>query len=231
MAEPPEYNETFLREVDDNLRRDQLEGFAKKYGWLIGTAVVLFLLASGGVIYWQNYKQQRAEKQVEQLTEVFRNISTGNSAGAAQQIQPLTESGSKGVRATALFTRAALALEKNDAKSATEIYRNIAGDSSLPQPYRDAALLRQTALEFDTLQPQQIVSRLSPLAKPGSPWFGSAGEMTAMALIKQGQKDQAAQLFVAIARDKSVPDTIRARAVQIAGSLGVDASGAFTPAQ
>ena len=94
MAEPPEYNETFLREVDDNLRRDQLEGFAKKYGWLIGTAVVLFLLASGGVIYWQNYKQQRAEKQVEQLTEVFRNISTGNSAGAAQQIQPLTESGS-----------------------------------------------------------------------------------------------------------------------------------------
>jgi hypothetical protein len=55
--------------------------------------------------------------------------------------------------------------------------------------------------------------------------------MTAMALIKQGEKGQAANLFVAIAKDKTVPDQIRARSVQIAGTLGVDASGAFTPAQ
>jgi hypothetical protein len=76
-----------------------------------------------------------------------------------------------------------------------------------------------------------VIERLAPMAKPGNPWFGSAGEMTAMALIKQGQKPQAAQLFVAIAKDKNVPDSIRARSVQLAGSLGVDASSAFTPAQ
>jgi hypothetical protein len=231
LAQPPEYNETFLREVDENLRRDQLRDFGKKYGWLIGAAVVLFLIASGGFIYWQHYKQQRSEKQVVQFTEVMRNITTGNTASASQQLQELSNSGSKAVRATALFTQAALALQKNDTKSATATYRAVTEDSSLPQPYRDAALLRQTALEFDALQPQQVIQRLAPLAKPGAPWFGSAGEMTAMALIKQGQKAQAAQLFVAIAKDKSVPDSIRARSVQLAGSLGVDASSAFTPAQ
>jgi hypothetical protein len=231
LAQPPEYNETFLREVDENLRRDQLRDFGKKYGWLIGAAVVLFLLSSGGFIYWQHYKQERAEKEVVQFTEVMRNITTGNTASAQKQLDPLTDSSSKAVRATALFTSAALALEKNDAKSATATYRTIAEDKSLPQPYRDAALLRQTALEFDTLQPQDVIQRLAPLAKPGNAWFGSAGEMTAMALIKQGQKAQAAQLFVAIAKDKSVPDSIRARSVQLAGSLGVDASSAFTPAQ
>jgi len=231
LAQPPEYNETFLREVDENLRRDQLESFAKKYGWLIGIGVALFLLASGGFIYWQQYKLQRSEKQVEQLSEIFRNVAPGNAATTSKQLEPLTDSGSKGVRATALLTQAAMALEQNDSKGATAIYRKVAEDSSLPQPFRDVALLRQTALEFDTLQPQQIVSRLAPLAKPGQPWFGSAGEMTAMALIKHGQSAQAAQLFVAIAKDKSVPDTIRARSVQLAGSLGVDASGAFTPAQ
>jgi hypothetical protein len=231
LAQPPEYNETFLREVDENLRRDQLRDFAKKYGWLIAAGVVLFLLASGGFIYWQHYKQQRAEKEVVQFTEVMRNITTGKTAEAQKQLGDLTDSSSKAVRATALFTSAALALEKNDAKSATATFRTIAEDKSLPQPYRDVALLRQTALEFDSLQPQQVIERLAPMAKPGNPWFGSAGEMTAMALIKQGQKPQAAQLFVAIAKDKSVPDSIRARSVQLAGSLGVDASSAFTPAQ
>ena len=38
--EPDTSNEVFLREVDENLRRDQMEQFAKRYGmWLIGALV------------------------------------------------------------------------------------------------------------------------------------------------------------------------------------------------
>lgn len=231
MAEPPEYNETFLREVDENLRRDQARDFAKKYGAWFGIAIVLFLVASAGFIWWQQHKVQRSEKQVEQLAEIFKNIGSGAPGDAPKQLDDISDSGSKGLRATAMFTRAALALQQNDVKTATAKYREIAADSSLPQPYRDAALLRQTALEFDSLQPQQVISRLEPLAKPGTPWFGSAGEMTALALLKENQPAQAAQLFAAIAKDKSVPDSIRARSVQIASSLGVDASAALPPAQ
>jgi len=231
LAQPPEFNETFLREVDENLRRDRLRDFGKKYGAWVAVAVVVFLIASGGFIYWQQVKLQRSERQVEQLAEIFKNIGSGAPGTAPQQLDELSKSRSKAVRATALFTSAALFLQQNNPKAATAAYRDIAADSSLPQPYRDAALLRQTALEFDSLQPQQVVARLQPLAKPGNPWFGTAGEMTAMALIKQGQKAQAAQLFAAIAKDKSVPDEMRSRAVQIAGSLGVDASSALPPAQ
>lgn len=227
MAEPPEYNETFLREVDENLRRDRLRDLGKKYGGLLAVAVVLFLAASGGFIWWKQHQAERSEKQVEQIAEIFKNVGAGATANAPKQLDELSDSGSKAVRATALFTRAALAVQQNDLKLAAGKFREIAEDSSLPQPYRDAALLRQTALEFDQIQPAEVVSRLAPLAKPGEPWFGSAGEMTAMALIKQGQKAQAAQLFAAIAKDKTVPDPIRERAVQIAGSLGVDASSAL----
>jgi hypothetical protein len=133
------------------------------------------------------------------------------------------------VRASALFTRAAFALQQNDTKTAIATYKSISDDSSLPQPYRDAALIRGTALEFDQMQPDQVIARLQPLAKAGNPWFGSAGEMTALALIKQGKKQEAGQLFAAIAKDKTVPQSIRDRAIQIAGSLGVDASAALGP--
>ena len=230
MAQPPEHNETFLREVDENLRRDRLRDFGKKYGVVLAVGVALFLVASGGFIWWQQHRLERSESQVEQIAEIYKNVGAGAAGTAPAQLDALSNSGSKAVRATAMFTRAALAVQQNDVKLATAKFREIAEDSSLPQPYRDAALLRQTALEFDQLQPQQVVSRLAPLAKPGEPWFGSAGEMTAMALIKQGQKSQAAQLFAAIAKDKTVPDSIRERAVQIAGSLGVDASSAIAPA-
>ena len=73
---------------------------------------------------------------------------------------------------------------------------------------------------------------MKPLAVPGGPWFGSAAEMTALALIKQGKRAEAGKLFAAVARDKRVPESLRSRSVQIASSLGVDASDAMpAPAQ
>ena len=224
MAQSPDnVSETFLREVDENLRRDRIRDFAKENGgWLFG-ALILFLAACGGWIYWQQYQQQRSEKQVEELSQIYLDIGSGNVGTAPQKLDTLAKSGKKSVRASALFTRAALALQQNDHKLAIDKYKEIVADSSLPKAYRDAATIRQTALEFDSIKPDEVISRLAPLAKPGDPWFASAGEMTGMALIKQGKKQEAGRLFATIARDKTVADNARDRAVQIASSLGVDA--------
>ena len=108
-------------------------------------------------------------------------------------------------------------------KAAAAIYGRVAADAALPQPYRDLALVRQTAAEFDTLPPATVIARLTPLAKAGNPWFGSAGEMVGAAYLKQNNPKAAAPIFAAVAKDESVPETIRSRAVQMAGTLGVDA--------
>ena len=229
MAQPPELSETFVREVDENLRRDQLRDFFRTYGNWIIAGVVVFLAASGGFIWWQQHQVKRSEGQVEQLAQVFKDVGNGQTSTAPAQLDELAKSGSIGVRASAMFARAALALQNNDTKSAVGIYRSIATDDDFPKAYREAALVRQTAIEFDQLQPQDVISRLAPLTKAGEPWFGSAGEMTALAMIKQGKRQEAGQLFAAIAHDATVPDTIRARAAQVAGSLGADVGAAAQP--
>lgn len=229
MAQPPDINDTFVKEVDENLRRDQLNDFFKENGGWIAAAVVLFLALSGGLIWYQAHRQQRAEVEVEQLAQVYKDIGVGNTAKVSQELDELTQSGSKAVRASALFTRAAYALQQNDQKLAIASYKAVRDDSSLPDSYRNAALIRETALEFDQLKPEQVIAQLEPLAKPGNPWFGSAGEMTALALIKQGKNKEAGQLFATLAKDKDVPDGIRNRSIQISGSLGADASAALGP--
>jgi hypothetical protein len=219
--------ETFVREVDENLRRDNLRDFFKAYGnWMVG-AIILFLAISGGLIWWNQHRIQQHEGQVQQLAQIYKDIGSGNVAKAPQQLDELSRSGSKSVRATALFARAALAIQQNDTKLAVSTYQSLANDSGLPAPYRDAALIRQTSLEFDQLKPQDVIDRLAPLTKAGEPWFGTAGEMTALAMLKQGKNREAGQLFAAIAKDKGVPDAIRARSIQVAGSLGVDVSAAL----
>ena len=229
MAQPPDISDTFVKEVDENLRRDRIRDFFKEHGsWLVA-GLILFLAACGAFIWYQQHRQQQAEAQVEQLAEIYKAIAVGNTAKVPEQLDELSNSGSKGVRATALFTRAAFAIQQNDTKLAIATYKKVRDDSSLPDAYRDAALIRETALEFDQLDPQQVISQLAPLAKPGNPWFGAAGEMTALALIKAGKKKEAGQLFATIAKDKGVPESIRNRSIQISGSLGADASAAIGP--
>lgn len=224
MAQPPDITDTFVREVDENLRRDQTRDFFKKNGSFLIAAVVLFLAASGGLIWWKQHQVQKSEAQVEQFAAVYKDIASGNTSQVPQKLDQLADEGSKGIRGSALFAKAAVALQQGDTKTAIATYKAAAEDSGLPQAYRDAALIRQTALEFDQLQPQALISRLEPLAKPGEPWFGSAGEMTALALAKQGKKQEAGQLFAAIAKDNTVPSSIRERATQLASSFGVDIS-------
>jgi hypothetical protein len=220
----------FLREVDENLRRDQMEQFAKRYGkWLVA-AVVLFLVAFGAYLFWQKKQQEKATAQSEELMTIYNDIGTGKTEAAKKKLQPLETADSGVVRSLALLTEAAIALDANDRDTAMSKYRALSADKGIPDPYRNLALLRATALEFDKLKPEEVISRMEPLAKPGKPWFGSAGELTAMAYIKQGKTQEAGRLFAAISADKQVPDTIRSRAVQIAGTLGVEASAA-QPAQ
>ena len=224
---PDTPNEAFLREVDENLRRDQASDFAKKYGAWIAAGVALFLAAVGGYIYWQERQKQEAAEQSEALAKVYNDVGSGNLKAVSAQLDPLAKSRHATVRASALFTQAAVALQQNDRPKATAVYAGIATDEDLPEAYRNLALIRQTAVDFDSVKPEQVIARLQPLAQAGNPWFGSAGELTAMALLKQGKNGEAGRLFAAIAADKAVPISIRGRAVQLAGTLGVDASASI----
>ena len=224
MAQPPDISDTFVREVDENLRRDQMQNLVKKnVNWIVA-AVVLFLAASGGFIWWQNHQQQKDEEAVEQFAQVFTDIGKGQIQTAPARLDKLSDAHSKAVRAAATFGRAAVALEQNDPKLALAKFKAMAEDSSLPKPFRDLALIRQTSMEFDTLKADVVISRMAPLTKPGSAWYGSAGELTAMAKMKQGKTAEAGRLFAAIARDENSPDNIRGRAIQMASSLGIDVS-------
>ena len=227
MALQPDSNDTFLREVDENLRRDQFQDFARKNGKWIALGLVLFLGAVGGWIFWKDRQDRQAAKHSEEMHSVFTDIASGRQQTVPQRIDALEKSHSDAVRASAMLTEAALALEKNNRSAAIAKYREIADDSGLPEIYRNVGMIRLTALEFDSLKPEQVVARLEPLAKPGNPWFGSAGEMTALAYLKQNKKAEAGRLFGQIAGDTQVPDSIRTRAVQVAGTLGVDASASM----
>jgi hypothetical protein len=224
LALKPEEGETFLREVDEELRREQINNFIKRYGWLIAAVLVLAVAGLGGWIWWQGHQQDAAAKEGETLTAALDSLESGNRNAAAPKLAELQNSDVPGYRAAALFAQANSQTAAGNAPAAIATLRGIAANQDFDEAYRQAALVRQTQLEYDSLPPQQVVQRLRPLARPGSAWLGSAGEMLGVAYLKLHRPDLAGPVFAAIARDHNAPDSIRTRAGQMAGSLGIDAT-------
>ena len=223
MASTPPTNEAFLREVDEELRRDELQSLWMRFGRLAVAAILLVLAAWGGWLYWQDRQTKAAGAEGEQLSQALDDLQSGNPAAAEIKLATLAGSKQTGYRASAKMAQAGIAIEKNDLSGAARIFGEVSKDTSIAQPWRDLALIRQTSAEFDTIKPEIVVARMRPLAVKGNPWFGSAGEMAAAAYLKMGKPELASKIYADIGKDENVPETIRSRAVQMAGSLGVDA--------
>jgi len=223
LAVTPHTDEAFLREVDEELRRDQLSSFWTRYGrWLV-VAILVALALFGGALYWHHRQTEAAGVAGEQFNAALDNLAAQRVDAVAAPLNALADSKVDGIRAGAKFSQGNVLLQKNDLKGAAAKFGEVAADTSLAQPFRDLGLIRQTSAEFDTLKPDVVVTRLKPLVVKGNPWFGSAGELVAAAYLRMNRNDLAGPLFGQIAKDETVPASIRQRAVQMAGVLGIDA--------
>ena len=215
--------EVLLREVDEAVRQDQVGSALKRYGWPLAGAVVLALAGFGGWLYWSDYREGKIEERSEKLISAFDRLDAGQMQQANGDLAALSVDGNSATAISAKLALAGIALRDNRQDEAVKLYESIASDADAAKPYRDLASIRAVAIQFDKLDPQKVVDRLKPLATPGNPWFGSAGEIVAMAYLKQGKKDLAGPLFAAVAKDEDVPQTLRSRTRQLAGLLGYDA--------
>ena len=219
---PNAAEEAFLREVDDELRRDELAGFWKRYGRLLIGGVAGGLALYAGFLWWNHHNRTQAGLVGETFDKAIQASSAGDAAGASKQLAEIVKTDGGGYKASAMFAQAELALRNQDLKGATALYEKVSKDESLAAPWRDLALIRQTHVQFDSMKPQDVIARMTALAVKDSPWFGSAGEIKAIALMKMGKKTDAGKLFAEISKTETVPESIRKRSQIMAGLLGID---------
>lgn len=224
LALKPNDGETFLKEVDEELRRERINNFFTRYGWWVIGAVLLVLASVGGWLWWSSRQASEREGQGENLVAAMEQLGRGSGNAANPQLDALANGQVEGYRVSALFARATAQADAGNIPAAIATLRSIGDDQNVDQVYRDAALVRRTQLEFDTLQPQEVIRRLGPLAAADSAWLGTAGEMVGVAHLRMNRPDLAGPIFVRIAQDDNVPGSLKARAEAMAGSLGFDVS-------
>jgi hypothetical protein len=214
--------EVFVREVEEELQRDQMLSLWDRYGKPAVAFVAVVLLGWAAYIYWGHRVDAAAGLEGEKLTEVVDSLSASGGPDADKKLTDIMKSDAKGLHGPAGLIAASIKLQTSDLQKAADAFGAVAKDENSAQAWRDLALIRQTAATFDTMKPEQIVAQLKPLSVSGRPWFGSAGEMTAIAYLRMNKPDLAGKMFADLAKDEAVPETIRNRSSEMANALGMD---------
>ena len=216
-------SEALLREVDDAYRQGQFGEFAQRYGKPLVAAVLLGLVAFGGYLFWESRQDAEMEKDSEQIVAALDQLQAGNFDTASTTLDGVANSDFDGPATIARMLQAGIAADRGKPDEAAKLFAAVAADGDAPEQLRNLATIRELSLTFDKAGADEVITRLKPLAVPGNPWFGSAGELVAMAYLEKGDRRQAGTLFAEIAKSDDVPNSLRSRSRQMAGILGVDA--------
>ena len=208
-----------FREVDEELRRENLEKLWKRYGKIIIAVAAVVVLAMAGFQGWRAYDQQRREAQSEEFAAALATAQGGNAGAAAAALGELSEPDGAGYAGLAAMERARLLAESGDVQGAVALWDRIAADSGLGSGFRDVATLLSVLHQIDQGEPSALRQRLEPLAEAGAPFRGSAWELLAVLALRRGDTAAARELYTRISDDLELPAGLRARAAQMLAAL------------
>ncbi len=208
-------SDSFIEEVTEEVRRDKLFAFFRKYGWIAILAVVV-LVGGAAINEWQKASQRAAAQALGDA--VLAAMAQPDAAARADALGAI----GAGDDDTRVFLGLLEASERNagDREAALGILDRISGDGATPAIYRDLAALKAVIIRGSDMNRDDRLAALGALSKAGSPFRAAALEQTALAYIDFGNNDQAIDVLLSILDEPDATQGLLQRAQQLIVALG-----------
>ncbi len=207
-----------FREIDEELRRDNLLKLWSRYGRYVMAFAVLVLVVAGGIVAWRDHQLSERRAQSLRYSSALSLVREGKDAEGAKVFAAIAQEGG-GYATLAAFEQAELLAKSGDRKEAAAAYDRIAATGGLDSVFRDLATLLSVMQGMPDADPHSVIDRLAPMTSPGNPWRSTALELTGAARLKAGDKAGALELYKTLADDLAAPQGMRARAAELAAAL------------
>ena len=207
-----------FREIDEELRRENLLKLWSRYGKYVILAVALIVVIVGAIVAWREHQASERRAQSGRYSAALALVREGKNTDAAKLFASLAQEGG-GYGLLASFEEAELLAKSGDRKAAIAAYDDLSSSSGIDREFRDLAVLLSVMHGLADGDPKIAIERLQRLTEAGNPWRASALELTAVAKLKGGDRNGALEIYKTLADDLTAPQRLRARAAEMAAAL------------
>lgn len=206
-------SDSFIEEVTEEVRREKLFGYLRKYGW-VGVVCVLLLVGSAA---WIEYRNAQARAAAEATGDaIVAALTTEDIAARAEAIAGIDATGET-VAVTALLT-AATQQEAGDTAAAAVTLGAVVTNPDVPALYRDLAAFKAAMLPTEDTAAR--MTALEQLARPGQPYRLLALEQIAYLQLDAGDTAAAIATLRQVEEDAAVSRGLRERVQTLMVALG-----------
>lgn len=204
-------NDTLMREVDEELRRERFEKLWKQYGTYIFLAAAACVAMVGGYKLWEARRLEASQTAGASLVEARNLITENKTDDGLKALETLAKSGPAGVASLARLQIATADMKAGKKAEALAAFEAVAKDTSADQVLRDFSALQAAAIRLPDADWTEMQNRLNPLAGEKSPWRASARELIGYAQLKAGKPEDARNTFTLLLGDRNTPPGIAER--------------------
>lgn len=187
--------EMMAREVDEDVQKQRLQNLWNKYRFVILGAVLALLLVTIGM---EVHRSTQIRSSLEE-SDLFENAVVASHSGdkekALQLLTDLSKDGDTGYGYLAELKMAGILFEQNKAPEALAVLKKVMDNRWAPDELRAVATLSYVGHQVDTGNGSELQKELAPLLKKGNGFYGSAAELSAILLLKEGNKEAAVKLL------------------------------------
>lgn len=211
-------SDEFIREVDEEVRRDRMQALWQRYGALAIAVVVAVVLGTAGGVGWRQYQESQQQQQALRYSEAEQLLLAGNEIDAAARFAEIAE-GSGGVALLARLREAEALTRAGEHQAAQQALERLADAGGTDRVYRDLGHLLSQLRAIDG-EAAAAADRLEAFAAPGQPWRHSARELGALAKLESGDVAGARRMLAELVDDPEAPGRLRRRAGELLDALG-----------
>ncbi len=204
-------NESFLNEVTEEVRKDQMIAFLRRNGLWIGLGVAV--IVGGAAVNEYIKASARAEAQARG-SAIWDGLEAGDAAARSAALAAVDLGDQQSGRIRDLHLATAMA-EEGDRSGSLELLRAIVADQNASAPVRDLARLKLVIQGADILDADERLDILSIISGPGHPFRRLALEQQALILIETGDTTGATEILTTLVDDPDAGQAARGRADQL----------------
>lgn len=207
-----------FQEIDEDLRRERLLGFWRRYGTAVVALSLGVLVGIGGYIGWRDYTSSRLDANAEALAAAAQLVTENKQAEAAKAFADLADQTGGSYGDLARMNAAAATLAGGDVAGAVAAYDKVAASSS---DVSIAALARVLAVQalMDSAPAADLDARLDAVGNAAG-FAPAVKELRAYVRLKTGATDEARRLLAEVVDDNAAPARLKGRAQEVLDALG-----------
>jgi hypothetical protein len=204
-------SDNFLREIDEEVRRDKVAEAWKKYGNYIIGLLVIAVAAVGGWRFYEYRQDQAAQAVSARLESALKASREQRGEDAEKTLGEIAAQAPEGYRLVSRFRLAAEA-SRRDADEGLKQFTALANDAALQPVFRDLARVRAALLQVDNVPYAELRASVEGMAAQTGVFRHTVREILGVSALKAGNVDEAGRWFDQIVIDREAPQGLRQRA-------------------